>query len=73
MFDTLVDGEDGDVAGAGEAAGVEDGLEVAERGDVAVGLGEDAVDEVGAWGVDAFAGDFGGGVVEEVVGGGAEG
>lgn len=65
VFDALVDGEDGHVAGAGEAAGVEEELHVAEDIDGSVGHGHDAVDEVGAREVEGGAGDAFAFVVEE--------
>ena len=72
MLDSLVDREDRDVAGAGEAAAVEEETEVAEHLGVAVGLTEDAVDEVGAGKDEVLLRDAGRLVVEQGVGVGAE-
>ena len=59
VLDALVDGEDGGVAGAGEASGVEDAVVVVEHALVAIGHGDDAVDEVWAGQVDSVFGDCG--------------
>ena len=48
VLDALVDGQDRDVAGARQAAGVQQPLQVAQHVRRAVGVDEDAVDEVGA-------------------------
>jgi len=72
VLDALIDGEDGEIAGAGEAAGVEHLLEVAEDRGGAIGDAEDAVDEVGAGDVEGVAGDELGFVGEEGGGGGSE-
>jgi predicted regulator of Ras-like GTPase activity (Roadblock/LC7/MglB family) len=55
VLDALIDGEDGDISGAAEAAGVEDVLEIAQDAGGAVGGGEDAVDEIGAGEVEQIA------------------
>ena len=47
VLDALVDRQDRDVAGAAQAAGVEDRLEVAQHRGRPVGLRHDAIDEVG--------------------------
>src|SRR5947207_8576507 len=46
MFDPLVDGQDGYVAGAREAAGVKEPLQAAEHARRTIGRGDDPVDEV---------------------------
>ena len=46
MFDALIDGKDGDVPGAGEAAVVEDRLEVAQHGRRAIGDRHDPIHEI---------------------------
>src|SRR5262249_45485489 len=68
VLHTLVHGEDGDVAGAGEAARIKDRLEVPQDGDGAVGLANDPVHEVGAGEVEHAAGNGAGLVAEESVG-----
>ncbi len=65
MFDALVNGEDGGVPGACEASGVEDAVVVVEDILVAIGHGDDAVDEVWAWEVECGFGDGRGVEVEK--------
>ena len=48
MFDTLVDRQNRDVARAAQAAGIQDLLEVAQDDRRAVGLRDDAIDEIGS-------------------------
>ncbi len=72
MLDALVDGEDGQVAGAAEAPGVEHLLDRAQHLRLPVGGGEDAVDEVASGQVEQILRDGLAGVVEERVGVGAE-
>ncbi len=62
VLDALIDGEDRGVAGAGEAAVVQDAVEVVERVLVAIAHGHNAVDEVPAGEVESVFGD--GGLVE---------
>ena len=57
VLDALVDGQDRDVAGAGQPAGVEHQLEVPQHARAAVGLGDDPVDEIGAGQVQRLLGD----------------
>src|SRR5258708_1860011 len=59
MFDALIDGEYGEIAGAAEAALAKHALEIGEHAHVAVGGGVDAVDEVRAGEMQALLGDFG--------------
>src|SRR5690606_1418937 len=59
--------EDREIAGAREATRAEQRLQVAQRLRVAVGKGEDAVDEVGARQVEPFAGDGLALVLEQVL------
>jgi hypothetical protein len=49
VLDALVDRQDADVAGAGQPAVAEDLLEVPQRRVRAIGLRDDAIDEVRAW------------------------
>ena len=72
VLDALVDRQDRQVAGAGQPAGAEQPLEVAEHPGVAVAGGEDAVDEVGAGQVQRLLGDGLAHVLEQAVGLGAE-
>ena len=48
MLDALVHGQDGDVAGAGQAPVADHLLQAAQHGDGTVGRGVDAVHEVRA-------------------------
>jgi hypothetical protein len=68
VFDALVDGEDRDVAGAAQAAVVEDGLQAAEHARVAVGDGPDALHEVGAGEMEQLLGHGLAAVLEQVSG-----
>ena len=72
VLDALVDRQDRQVAGAGQAAVAEQPLEVAEHAGVAVAGGEDAVDEIGAGQVQRLLGDRLADVREQAVGLGAE-
>ncbi len=67
MLDALVDREDREVPGAGQTAVVVHGLQVPEHGRTAVGLGDDAVDEVGAGEMQLIPGDGLAGVAEQVL------
>ena len=67
MLDALVDREDGEVAGAGQAAGVVDGAEVAQDGGRPVGVHEDLVEVVGAGKAEVLGRERLGHVVEQRV------
>ena len=68
VFDALVHGQDRKVAGAGEAAAVIHPLEIVQNALVPVGLGENAIHEVGAGQVALVFGNSLRGVLEKVVG-----
>jgi len=72
MLDTLVDRQDGDVAGAGKASMAEDLLQAAQHLGAAVRARDDPVDEVGAWEVELLPGESRGAIGEQVLGFGAE-
>ena len=57
VFDTLVDGEDGEVACFSEAAGIKDEGQVFNDIDIAITLEEDLVNEVRACLMDEVFGD----------------
>jgi hypothetical protein len=65
VFDALVHGQDAHVARAGQTTVSEERREVAQRRVVAVGVGVDAVDEIGAGQVQKRALDRGRGVVQQ--------
>src|SRR6266852_2716875 len=58
VLDALVNGQDGEIAGAAEAAVAEEALEIGEDAYVAVGRRVDAVDKVRAGKMQALFGDF---------------
>ncbi len=57
VLDALVDGQDRDIAGAAQAARVEEHTEVAQHGHGPVRKGKDPVDEVRAGQDEVFPGD----------------
>jgi len=65
MLDSLIDREDREIACSGETAGVEEALQTAERHCRAVGLDEDAIDEVGSRQVERLLGDLRAGVAQQ--------
>ena len=61
MLDALIDGQDGHVTGSGEAAVIQNRAEIPEDGRLAVALGDDTIDEIGAGEVERlFVESFGG-------------
>ena len=57
VFDALIDGQDGQVAGSRKAAGTEESLKVAENPGIAIAGNENAVNEVGARQMQRLLGD----------------
>ena len=47
MLDTLVNRQDGHVAGVGQAAGIVDPVQVVQNAAVTIGNAEDAIDDIG--------------------------
>ena len=68
VFDALIDGQDGQVAGAREAAGAEHALEVAENAVIAVAGDEDAIDEIRAGQMQRLLGDGLANVPQQAIG-----
>ena len=68
VLDALVDGKDRQIAGAGEAAGVEHAMKVGEDARIAVGWSENAVDEIRTGKVQPLFCDFGRTEAEERIG-----
>jgi len=68
VLDALVDGQDRNIAGACEAAGVVDPLEIVQNALVPVGVGENAIDEVRPGQVELVLRDGFRSVFEKVVG-----
>ncbi|MNT10864.1 hypothetical protein D3C72_1457160 [compost metagenome] len=68
VLDALVHREDREVARAREAAAVEEALEVVDHGLGAIGLHEDAVDEVRTGQVQHLLGDLDRAVLEQIAG-----
>ena len=68
VLDALVDGQDRDVARPGQAAGVDEPLQVAQHGRGTIGVDEDPVDEVRARQVQVVLGDRLALVLEQALG-----
>ena len=59
MLDALIHGENGEIARAGETAGVEHAVEAGEDARITVGGRENAIDEIRAGEVKALFRNFG--------------
>ena len=68
VLDALIYGEDGNISGAGKAAGIVDPLEIIQNALVPVCVGENAIHKIRARQMEHVFGDGLGCVVEEVVG-----
>src|SRR5581483_2508908 len=72
MFDALVNGEDGEIASAGEASVIVKTREIGEDAVVAVGVGKDAVYEIRTGEMQTGFGNLGIGKAEQGFGFGAQ-
>ncbi len=72
VLDALIDGENGEIAGAAEAAVMEHAAEIGDDAGIAVGVQPDAVDEIGTGKMEKVLGDFGIAETEQGIGFGAE-